>query len=367
MTTTTSTPAPTASAFRSAGNNVTSDTNPTFDGLVPHPERLQQWFDANVPGTAAPLFLTQLRGGASNALFRVERGGEIYALRRPPKIRNDKTSNDILREFTVLRALAKTDVPHPRLVATCEDPQVMDMPFEVLQWIDGFTPFKPFPEPFHTDPAMRRELGFAIIDGLAQVANVDWRAVGLEGYGKPEGFLERQADRWLGQLDRYRSRELEYVNEIAAWLRANTPVTPRIGLIHGDYSPANVMVGHGKPARLAAIVDWESATIGDPLLDLGHLLSSWQDDDSGPTWGLHHDWRDFPSRREAAERYAEKTGLPIDKLPYYMTLATFKLALILEGAYYRYATGRSQLAEHAAMEKLVPQMLRQAATMAGIA
>lgn len=359
-------PTPVETAFRSAADSTVQSTDPTFDGLLPHPEQLQGWFDSTVPGLAAPLVLTQLRGGASNALFRVQRGEEIYALRRPPKIRNDKTSNDILREFTILRALAKTDVPHPRLVATCEDLAVMGVPFEVLEWIDGFTPFKPLPEPFHTDPAMRRELGFAIIDGLAQVANVDWRGVGLEGYGRPEGFLERQVDRWLGQLARYRSRELEHLEGIAAWLRANTPVTPRVGLLHGDYSPANVMVAHHRPARLAAIVDWESATIGDPLLDLGHLLSSWQDADSGPTWGLYHDWRDFPSRQEAAQRYADKTGLPIDQLPYYMTLATFKLAIILEGAYHRYATGRSQLAEHAAMEALVPQMLRQAASMAGI-
>lgn len=354
-------------SLRSANAQAEANTDPTFDGLIPHPERLQQWFDASVPGAAAPIAVTQIRGGASNALFRIDRGGEIRALRRPPKVRNDKTSNDIRREFTVLRALAKTQVLHPRLVATCEELDVMGVPFEVMEWIDGFTPFKPFPEPFDSDPAMRRELGFAIIDGIASVANVDWRGVGLENYGKPEGFLERQVDRWLGQLERYRSRDLPHLDDVAAWLRANTPVTPRLGLIHGDYSPANVMVAKDRPARLAAIVDWESATIGDPLLDLGHLLSSWQDAESGPTWGLYHDWRDFPSRKEAAARYAEKTGLPIDKLPYYMTLASFKLALILEGAYYRYRTGRSKLAEHAAMEALVPQMIHQASVMAGVA
>jgi len=342
-------------------------TDATFDGLILNPGRLQQWFDACVPGAASPIALTQIRGGASNALFRVDRGAETYALRRPPKISNDPSANNILREIRLLRALAETDVPCPRLVAACETAEVVGTPFAVIEWIDGYTPFAPLPEPLNSDPAMRRDLGFALIDALATVANVDWRRAGLEGFGKPEGFLERQVDRWLGQLERYRSRSIEFLDPVAAWLRANTPPTPRVGLIHGDYSPANVMLFPGRPLRFAAIVDWESATIGDPLLDLGHLLSGWLDADSGPTWAIFADWGGFPSRREAAERYAAATGLPVDHLAYYMTLAVFKLAIIMEGAYYRHLTGRSQTKEHAEMVHLVPRMVRQAATISGVA
>lgn len=345
--------------------NLETSHDPGFGGLIRDPGALQVWCDRHLAG--GPIQLTQIRGGASNALFKVEQGGQVYALRRPPLVSNDPTSNNMLRELRLLRALAQTDVVHSRLIAGCEDAEVIGAPFSVMEWIDGFMPIKPLPEPYVSDAAVRRRMGEELIDALAGIHKVDWKGIGLEGFGKPDGFLERQVSRWLTQLQRYRTRELPHLDSVVAWLQKNTPATARAGLMHGDYFVANVMMSRSEPGRLLAVIDWESATIGDPLLDLGHLLSAWEDETSGPTWGDSADWRDFPTRRAAAERYAAATGLPIDQLHYYMVLAMFRLACILEGAYARYASGKSNDPNHKMMETLVPQMFTQAAQLAGVA
>ncbi len=337
--------------------------NQDFDGLLDL-ARLQAWADAHLPGRG-PLSLTKIHAGASNVMFRLDRDGKTYALRRPPSVANDPTSNNLLREIRLLQALGRTNVPHPRLAVFHPDTDVMGVPFFLAEWIDGFTPMGSFPEPHASNAAVRRQMGFEMIDALAEVAAVDWKAVGLEGFGKPDGFLQRQVARWLGQLDRYRSREIPHLKDVAEWLTAHTPQTPRVGLIHGDYSFANVMFSRAAPpAKLAAIVDWESATIGDPLLDLGHLLSGWRDDPNENTWATFVTWGNgFASRKELAARYAERTGLPVTHLNFYMALAVFKLGVIMEGAYYRYATGRSTHEGHRAMEQAVPAMLKQAAEL----
>ncbi len=342
-------------------------SNASFDGLIADPEGLQAWFDAHVPGPSAPVVLEKVKGGASNILFKARRGKATFALRRPPRAANDPSANNMTREIQLLGALAATPVRHARMIAASSDPGPVGAPFVVMAWVDGFTPWDPMPEPFATAPAVRRQMGFEVVEALADVANLDWKAIGLEGFGKPDGFLERQVDRWLGQLARYKIREIPHLDAVATWLRANTPQTQRVGLMHGDYSFANVMFAPTTPARLAAIVDWESATIGDPLVDLGHLLGGWEDETSGPTWAKFTDFRlGFPSRAEIASRYAQLTGLSVDRLDFYIALALFKLGIIMEGAYARYTAGKSDLPQHKAMETTVPIMIAQAARTAGL-
>lgn len=342
-------------------------TDPTFGGTIADPAALASWFDENVPDGGGSLCIEKVNGGGSNLLFRVRRNGQTYALRRPPTHSNDSTSNNLARELILMTALRHTDVRHARLVAGTTEASVIGAPFEVLLWIDGFTPRDPMADPFASDLSVRRQMGFEVVDALSDVANLDWRAIGLEGFGKPDGFLERQVSRWMAQLDRYRVREIPHLDVLADWLEDNRPVTTRTGLIHGDYSFSNVMFAPQAPARLAAIVDWESATVGDPLIDLGQLLSGWRDPGAETTWAKFTDTRlGFPTRAELAQRYHERTGLPIDNLPYYMALALFKLALIMEGAYARYRAGTSTLASHAAMEAGVPAMIAQAASIASV-
>jgi len=322
-------------------------------------ERLLAWIDDKIPGRGEALSVVRAPGGASNIIFKLERAGQQYALRRPPKVANDPTSNNMRREIGLLQALKATDIPHPRLVAACLDAEVIGAPFAVMEWVDGFTPRDPLPAAFDAHPNARREMSFALIDALATISNLDWKAAGLGDFGKPERFLERQVDRWFSQLERYRSREIPGLAELGDWLRNNTPTMQRSGLMHGDYQFVNVMFAPELPVRLAAVVDWESATIGDPPLDLGWVLAGWQEPGEEPTYATYLTWDGFPTRAELAERYAEKTGLSTEDLPYYMGLAVFKLAIIMEGAYHRYATGKSTLINHQRMEAAVPKMVQR--------
>jgi aminoglycoside phosphotransferase (APT) family kinase protein len=270
------------------------------------------------------------------------------------------------RELTLLKALGRTAIPHPRLVAAAEDDTVIGVPFALMEWVDGFTPRDPLPDGFATVGNARR-LAEALIDGLAMISNLDWQAAGLDGFGKPDNFLERQVGRWLSQLERSRSRDLAHLDRLCEWLRVNTPAMQRTALIHGDYQFVNVMFAPEPPPRLAAIVDWESATIGDPLLDLGWVLAGWQDPGEAQTHASYINWSRFPPRAELAARYAEKTGLDVSSLPFYMALALFKLAVIMEGWYFRTLNGQSDHPSHKEMEFVVPGMLARAARFAGIA
>jgi aminoglycoside phosphotransferase (APT) family kinase protein len=208
-------------------------------------------------------------------------------------------------------------------------------------------------------------MGVALVDALAALARVDWRAGGLDGFGRPDGYLDRQVDRWLGQLERVRNRNVGAVDVVAVWLRGHTPTMGEAGILHGDYQLANVMIGHNLPVRVAAVVDWEQSTIGDPLVDLGWLLALWDEPGEEPVRGgdeVRVNQQDgFPTRGELAERYSAGTGRNLDHLGWYEVLALFKLGCVLEGAYARYAAGTSTNPAHARLEHMVPNLFRSAA------
>ncbi|MGH7803284.1 MAG: phosphotransferase family protein, partial [Candidatus Binatia bacterium] len=211
----------------------------------------------------------------------------------------------------------------------------------------------------------RRGLAFELVDAIAKLARVDWRANGLEGFGKPDGFHERQVDRWLAHLAAFRFREIPGLEEAAAWLRTHRPRTYEPGILHGDYQFANVMFRHGAPARLAAIVDWEMATIGDPRLDLGWVLMSWPNPGERESSTMTYvDYAGMPSREELAERYARASGLPVDEIDYFVVLARFKIAIVLEGGYARAATGGADNPKMKLFGDVVLEMARKAAELA---
>ena len=315
---------------------------------------LDQWIGDRLPGAGDPLTAQRMgeATGIANALFILERGAHRWVLRRPPAVKNDPSASDTVREWRILRALEGTDVPHPAPRLLCEDVSVLGAPFMIMDVVDGFTPGFDLPASFDDH---RRDLAMAYVDGCAALSLVEAR--GLIGLGKPEGFLARQVGRWLAQLDRYRVRPLDELDFLADWLEANRPTSGPTGLLHGDYSPFNVMVAPEPPVRLAAIVDWDTGTIGDPLLDIGHLLARWTQPGEepvidAPAGGVEG----YPTRAEMAARYVERTGADLTALPYYEALALFKLAIILEGNYAR--------TRDAHMEVLVPQLLRGAAEFA---
>lgn len=317
--------------------------------------------DPEQPLTAQPLG-TGL--GIGNALFELRRGERVFVLRRPPAVLNDKSASNMTREFRILKALDGSSVPHPIVRALCEDVDVLGAPFLIMDKVDGFTPGFTLPEPFASDPGLRFDMAMAYVDALVELAEVDWQAGGLADLGKPDGFLERQVPRWLAQLDRYRTRDLPELDFVTDWLERNRPTMGPAAIMHGDYSPFNIMVAPDAPARVAAVIDWDTGTIGDPLLDIGHLLARWTNPGEEPVLqsqagGTEH----YPTRAQLAARYSERSGADLSALPYYEALALFKLAVILEGTYARKAQAGAPESENM-MAELVPRLTRAAAAFA---
>jgi aminoglycoside phosphotransferase (APT) family kinase protein len=325
--------------------------------------------DQGLPGAGLPLEARFITGGASNDLFEITRGEHRCALRRPPEPVPAGRNETMLREYRLLKALGDTDVPHARVLAGCDDPTVLGGCFYLMEFVDGWSPIQEgtvWPEPFGTDVALRRGLAFELVDGIARLSKVDWEARGLEGFGHPEGFHERQVDRWLSHLAAVHFRPLPGIDEAAAWLRSHKPRSYQPGIMHGDYQFANVMYRHGGPARLAAIVDWEMATVGDPLLDLGWVINGWPDDTSEAGEGTvsYVDYTGMPSRQELLDYYAQASGRPVDEIDYYVILARFKLAIVLEAGYARVVAGEADNPKMAMFGDVVLEMARKAADLA---
>lgn len=325
---------------------------------------LARWMDARqLPGSGLALQARYISGGASNEIFELRRGDTRMALRKPPA-KVPKGRNDImLREYRVIAALKDTDVPHPRGIAVCDDTSVLGSCFYIMGHIDGWTPMGTLPPPFNESPQLRAAMAYELVDAIARLGQVDWGAAGLQGFGKPEGFLERQVDRWLAHLEKIKFRELPGLDEAARWLRAHTPRHFTPGIIHGDYQFANVMFHHGNDARLAAIVDWEMATIGDPLLDLAWVLMTWPDPHEDRSSG-YVDFSGMPSREELMHRYASVSGLPVDAMDYYIVLGRFKMACVLEAGYARYVQGGADNPKMALFGDVVLDLADKAAQLA---
>ena len=337
-------------------------------GLV-DAERLARWLDErDLPGQGAAIEARFVTGGASNELFEIRRGEVRMALRRPPRVVPKGRNESMLREHRMLAALADTDVPHARVYAACDDPSVLGACFYLMEYVDGWSPMSTagWPAPFDADLDARRGLAHELVDAIARLSRVDWKARGLEGFGKPEGFHERQVDRWLSHLAGFRFRDVPGIEAAAAWLRSYRPRAWRPGIIHGDYGFANVMYRHGAPARMAAIVDWEMTTIGDPLLDLGWVLMGWPNPDEPRSTMAYVDYAGMPSREGLLERYAQRSGLAVDEIDYYVILARFKIAIVLEGGYARYVKGGADNPKMAAFGDVVLDMARKAAELAGV-
>lgn len=336
--------------------------------LVPR-EPLLRWLSTRLP-LEAEVSISRASTGHTNEMFRIVSGPHAWLLRRPPRVVLARRAHDMAREFRLLSALRGSSVPHADAVLVCDDSDVIGAPFMIQRFVDGFAPRLPLPEPFTSDIGAQREMAFAMIDELANLARFDWQGNGLGDFGRPEGFLDRQVPRWRSQLDKYRSRELPGLAEVAGWLVAHQPAWSPVGLMHGDYTWSNVMFGHGRPGRVAAIVDWEQSTIGDPFLDLGYLLGLWQEhgedaygrDPSSLFCMLPGN----ASREEMLQRYALTAPFVPESAEYYQVLALFKLGCIMEGSYYRHRNGTSDDPMHATLETRVPSLFRRAARIAGV-
>jgi aminoglycoside phosphotransferase (APT) family kinase protein len=309
-------------------------------------DRLSEWMDVqNLP--PGPLEDVEvLVGGTQNVLLGFARGGRRFVLRRPPPHLRKNSNETMRREARVLAAIADTEVPHPAFIAGCPDTDVIGAAFYLMEPVDGFNPTQGLLDFHKRDPKHRRAMGFSMIDAIAALGKVDYVAVGLTGFGKPEGYLERQVARWRSQLDGYSELEgypgpeIPGLDEVASWLESNRPLHSKPGIIHGDFHLANVMFCR-ESSDLAAIVDWELSTIGDPLLDLGWLLATWPGAEASHAAIGFQPWDGCPAPAELIEHYRPQTDRDLSQISWYETLACYKLGIILEGTHARACAGKA--------------------------
>ncbi len=297
------------------------------------------WLNTQGLGVGAHLEHGYISGGSQNEIYELRRGDLHCALRIPPPTAPASRDDGIVREWRIIEALSGTDVPHTEAIAVCTDTSVLGRTFYLMGFVDGWSPMsmrRQWPSPFDTDLAERRGLAFQLVEGIGLLSKVDWKSKGLEDFGRPDGFHERQVDRWTSFLERIKGRELPGFEEAARWLRAHRPIDYVPGLMHGDYQFANVMFQNGAPAQLAAIVDWEMGTVGDPKLDLGWVVHSWPDDSSDEDLsGGYVDMTGMPKVGEVLAHYSEVSGRQVDDIDYYCVLAKWKLAVVLEQGFQR--------------------------------
>jgi aminoglycoside phosphotransferase (APT) family kinase protein len=309
---------------------------------------LERWMDARGIGTGPITRARALSGGTQNILMRFCRGDAAYVLRRPPPVPRASSNETMRREARVLAALEATAVPHPKLVASCPQEDVLGVAFYLMEPVEGFNPTEGLPELHANDAAARHRIGLSMVEAIAALGAIDYRAVGLEGFGKPENYLERQVGRWKAQLESYADlpgwpgpAAIPGVDRVAGWLSAHVPADFRPGIIHGDFHLANVMV-RPDSGDLAAVVDWELSTIGDPLLDLGWLLATWPESDAPRATDVAiTPWQGFATPDELIAHYARISGRDLSALDWYVVLACYKLGIILEGTHARACAGKA--------------------------
>jgi aminoglycoside phosphotransferase (APT) family kinase protein len=333
-------------------------------------EALGRFLDDRLPGSG-PFTFERHRAGHSNETFFVRRSGHEWVLRRPPRGAFLPTAHDVLREHRVLVALADTPVRAPRPVLVCDDESVIGVPFYVMERVEGVVVRDRLPS--FLDEEERTRVGIELVDALAELHAVDWLASGLEGWGKRSGYLERQVRRWTGQLQlaTQHTRPLPDLVRVAEWLAESLPPSTESTIVHGDYKLDNVVLATDRPVRLVAILDWEMSTIGDPLADLGYLLSSWREpgDPPDPVLGRQLELTrqpGFGTRAELVARYRARSGRETGDLTWHVVLATWKLAILLEGSYARHLAGVTDDPFFAGLEDGVPALARRALAEAGV-
>jgi aminoglycoside phosphotransferase (APT) family kinase protein len=304
------------------------------------PDGVEAWFALNVPQASPPLAFERIAGGHSNLTYRVsDAGGHSWALRRPPLGKRLGSAHDMAREHKVVSALGGTEVPVAPVVGLCEDDSVNGAPFYVMEFVEGPVLRGLAETEIFPDEDDRRAIGERVADTLVAIHGVDPDAVGLGDLGRKEDYVPRQLHRWQGQWEKSKTRELPAIDSVHERLSARIPKQGPATIVHGDFRLDNMILTPG--GEVAAVVDWELCTLGDPLADVGLLMAYWPareqaDVALGQPANLAPG---FPTREELAGRYAERSGRDLSQLDFFVALGYWKLAIILEGVYARYAAG----------------------------
>jgi aminoglycoside phosphotransferase (APT) family kinase protein len=303
---------------------------------------LEAFLDAQGLGSGA-IEASPIGEGHSNVTYLIERGDAEFVLRRPPRPPLPPSAHDVLREARLLSALKDTPARVPAVLAVGDDEQIIGSPFYVMERVPGDVIVSSMPAPLD-NPEQRARTAEELIEALVEIHGVDWRAVGLEGFGKPTGYLERQLRRFGGLWELNKTREIPAVESVGAWLAENMPDSGPATIVHGDFRLGNTIFASGVPARLEAVLDWEMATIGDPLADLGYLCMMWSEA-GDPTGGMRDSLgavtraEGFPTRAGMIALYEQRSGRPMSDIRWYMTLALWKSVVFMEGNYKRAVAG----------------------------
>jgi aminoglycoside phosphotransferase (APT) family kinase protein len=334
-------------------------------------EALAAYLNDHLQGDA-DLVVQRHQAGHSNETFIIMRGGQQeMIMRRPPRGAFLPSAHDVAREYRVLSGLQGSPVRVPQTLLLCEDESVIGAPFYLMERVHGIVIRDGLPDAFTEEH--RQKIGEELVDALVELHSVDPAEYGLDTFGRPSGYLERQLKRWKGQMELTLpfTRPLPDLERVGDWLHANLPASPTTTLVHGDYKLDNVMFAEKPPARLVTILDWEMSTLGDPLADLGWMVSFWlepgdvQDENVFSRTARVTALPGFSSRADLIERYASATGRAVDDLGWYIVLAIWKLAILLEGSYARHLAGMTDDPFFAQLETGVPDLARRALEVAG--
>lgn len=325
---------------------------------------LEVYLRGRLPGLSGPLVVEQFTRGFSNLTYLLRIGGDELVLRRPPFGNAVKSAHDMGREYRVLSKLGPAYPPAPRPLLFCDDPAVMDAPFYVMERRRGVILRQRLPAGLTIDAPEARRLSTALVDALADLHAIDYRAAGLGDLGKPEGYVARQVAGWSDRYARARTDDLPAMDRVSGWLAGHMPGESAPALIHNDFKYDNLVLDPRDLTRIAAVLDWEMATVGDPLMDLGTTLGYWVEaDDPEPLRRQATGPTALPgslTRRELVARYAERTGRDVADAPFYYAFGLFKIAVIVQQIYARYVRGHTRDARFARLDELVAVLADQA-------
>lgn len=306
-------------------------------------KNLNAWFDSHVESAKPPLEFSLITGGHSNLTFCVtDSGGSRFVLRRPPTGAVIATAHDMEREHRIISALANTSVPVPRALGLCEDESVNDAPFYIMDFVDGYVLTDAVITADKFDRAARKKIGDQVVNILAALHRVEPEEVGLESLGRKEAYIPRQLKRWKTQWEKTKTRELSVMDQVYEGLQSGMPEQKYAAIVHGDYRLGNMLTA--ADGRVAAVLDWELCTLGDPLADLGYVMNNWSEEgESTPggttAVGLPTSVGGFCTRDEFVASYQDQTGFDASHIDYYRAFQYWRLAAIVEGVLSRYMKG----------------------------
>lgn len=306
--------------------------------------RLRNYLGEHLTGFSGQLEVSQFPSGFSNLTYLVKSGNKEYVLRRPPFGANIKGAHDMGREFKVLSLLKPVYPKVPTPMLHCLDESVLGAEFYVMERVRGVILRGRPPKDIDLSPALMKSISEACIDNLANLHTMDLKVSGLEGFGKPEGYTQRQVEGWVKRYYQAETDTLDSMNQVADWLQVNIPEQKHISFIHNDYKYDNLVLNPDHLSEITAILDWEMSTVGNPLMDLGTSLAYWaQADDADALKPFSLTW--LPgnlNREEFANRYAEKTGFDMTDQVFYYVFGAFKIGVIIQQIYARYKKGLTQ-------------------------